>query len=338
MSAPAAASRLRNKPILSPRSSALLEKKSARAIEFLLARGTLPILYWLKKDILSVSAEREYRTLEKYAERIRILEGQGADGCWRSKKAAPCAPGAPNSQFFETISNSLRLYDFGCDAGQDAIGKAIGYVLAAQSREGLLGGECWSETSLLGHGLALEFLCRFGLDDDARVQKGFRLFLKSQSGDGGWSAPPSQQGTGAARQARKTRSRSSSLRATSIALRALAESARWRDSREARRAGDWVQDRLMKAKDSAEAASLNRWDEIFYPFRDVNILSNLDALARLNFRPDGAGVRSGLEWLVRRQNAAGYWEPRPAKASADDRLWATLAVLRVLKRFGLIFP
>ena len=94
----------------------------------------------------------------------------------------------------------------------------------------------------------------------------------------------------------------------------------------------------MKAKGSAEAASLNRWDEIFYPFREVNILSNLDALARLNFRPEtgpgpvGAGVaRSSPE-------CGGLLGAEAGQDLVDDRLWATLAVLRVLKRFGLIFP
>ena len=43
-----------------------------KAIEFLLARGNLPILYWLKKDILEVPVDREYKNLKKYATRIRI--------------------------------------------------------------------------------------------------------------------------------------------------------------------------------------------------------------------------------------------------------------------------
>lgn len=335
MSAPA--SPRASKPILSPRSSALLEKKSGRAIEFLLARGTLPILYWLKKDILSVSAEREYRNLEKYGERIRILEGQASDGCWRLKKTVASVPGGPSSHFFETIRNGLRLYDFGCDAGQEAIAKAVDYILSTQRRDGILGGGDWSESSLVGHALALEFLCRFGLDEDARVQKGFRRLIRSQLADGGWAIPLGQD-EAAAGKSRRKKQQAASSRITGIVLRALAESPRRRNSREARRAGEWIQECLLREKPSAAAPSASGWEEIAYPFREANILSNLDALARLGFRPDGAGVRLALEWLVRRQNAAGCWESKQAKSSGDDHLWATLAVLRVLKTFGLISP
>ena len=57
-----------------------------KAIEFLLARGNLPILYWLKKDILEVPIDREFKNLQKYASRIRILKSQKPNGGWCKRK------------------------------------------------------------------------------------------------------------------------------------------------------------------------------------------------------------------------------------------------------------
>ena len=326
-----------SKPVLSVRSSALLARKSGQAIEGLLSLGSLPILYWLKKDILSVSAEREYRNLEKYADRIRILQSQSPDGAWRSRKSGGSAAGSSRSPFFETIRYGLRLYDFGCDSRQPAVRKAADFIISTQDRDGLLGEPDRSEPLLSAHALALELLCRFGLDSDSRVQKGFRWLLKSQQPDGGWTTAEGRS-DGSAGKKERTKVRTSSPRVTGIVLRALAESPRWRASREARKAGDWIQGSVWGRKVPTAVQVSCRWEEISYPFAGVNILSCLDALSRMDFRPNDAGVRMGLEWLLRRQSASGLWESNEAKASNEDHLWTTLAVLRVLKRFGLISP
>ena len=42
-----------------------MRTRTNKAIEFLLARGNLPILYWLKKDILEVPVDREFKNLKK---------------------------------------------------------------------------------------------------------------------------------------------------------------------------------------------------------------------------------------------------------------------------------
>ena len=57
-----------------------------KAIEFLLARGNLPILYWLKKEILEVPIDREYKNLQKFAARIRIFKRQKPNGGWSKRR------------------------------------------------------------------------------------------------------------------------------------------------------------------------------------------------------------------------------------------------------------
>jgi hypothetical protein len=63
----------------------------------------------------------------------------------------------------------------------------------------------------------------------------------------------------------------------------------------------------------------------------------LDALSKLGFQADDhENIRRALDWLLRRQNKYGFWESGNKKASFEDHLWVTLAVLKVLKRFGAL--
>jgi len=47
-------------------------------------------------------------------------------------------------------------------------------------------------------------------------------------------------------------------------------------------------------------------------------------------------VQNGLDWMLKKQNKQGYWEAGNKKSTIEDHLWVTFAVLRVLKRFGLL--
>lgn len=312
--------------LLTPRSSAILAQKGGRAIEFLLARGILPVLYWLKKDILSVPAERELRNLEKYADRVRVLESQAPDGGWRLKKTAAPMPGSSSSRVLLAVENGSKLCDYGCGPEDEAVRAASGFLLAHSSRDGIFGDTADRTLSLDGQALCFTLLCRLGFDDEARVRKGLRRLVQAQNADGGWS--PSS-----GRAARR-----SSPAVTGLVLGALAESPTWRTSREARRAGEWLVGLFFRESRGSAGSDRFRWSEIAYPFWKTNILGCIDALSRIGFRPEEKKVRLSLEWLIRRQQPAGQWESRRDKATLDDHLWVTLAVLRVLKRFGLIAP
>ena len=323
------------KPAGALRSSVPYNLRAGRAIEFLLARGTLPVLYWLKKDVLAVPVEREGRNLEKFAERIRIQESQNPDGSWSKKKASVRTPGELENHLFETIRSVFRLYDFGCEGDKEALGKAVGFVFSTQTRDGVFQGPDWPEQSPITHALALELLCRLGLDADKRVQKGFRWLFKKQQADGGWCAP----GATDEAQARKRPSRKnpqSSARVTGVVLRAMAESPRWQRSRETRRAGEFLLSCFFADKTDARTRASSCWEELTYPFWSANILSGLDVLSKIGFKPDRGRIPQALDWLMRRQLGAGYWESKQEKASLEDHLWITLSVLRILKQFEII--
>jgi len=306
-----------------------------KAVEYLLARGHLPILYWLKKDILCVPADRELKNLEKYGDRIRILEEQLPDGSWRGKKTSDPSLRASNPAIppeVLTLQNLYRLYDFACDAETAGLRNAVHFLFGIQSRDGCFRAGDNDDHSLTFHALNLEILCRFGFDGDARVEKGFRWLLHQGRGKGEWLAscgrldakkPIGPKGD-------KT------LFCAGMTLRALSVSPSRRGQKEVQRLGEWLQDRLLKPDASLDPIAKSSWLEISYPFWSAGLLGNLDTLSRIGFKADRINIRKGLGWLMRRQRPEGHWESSRNRVAAEDHLWTTLAVLRVFKSFGLL--
>jgi len=123
---------------------------------------------------------------------------------------------------------------------------------------------------------------------------------------------------------------------TGMVLRALAASSTLRNSKEARQAGELLLSRFFKADKYDDRSLPSFWEEITYPFWATDILSSLDSLSKIGFTVENENVQEGIKWLLNQQNKRGYWEASSTKSSIEDYLWVTLAVLRVLKRFGLI--
>ena len=160
-----------------------------KAIEFLLARGNLPILYWLKKDILEVPVDREYKNLQKYAARIRLLEAQMPNGGWCKKKSAEHPQWEKTYYIVDTLRNAFKLHNYGCTLKDRGISKIIDFLFSTQSSEGDFRGAYLNEYAPTYHALTLEILCLYGFHDDKRTQNGFRWLVKNRQEDGGWVIP-----------------------------------------------------------------------------------------------------------------------------------------------------
>jgi prenyltransferase beta subunit len=321
---------------------------SAKAIEFLLARGHLPVLYWLKRDILDVPIDRESKNMRKFAARVRILETQKPDGSWWEKRLDTPIQWERTLYRVETLRNLSRLYDYGCTFREEGVQKALNFLFSLQSKEGDFRGTVLNEHTPTFHALTLEMLCRYGLDKDRRVQKGFRWILANRQKDGGWAFFP--QRSSQAPDNPSVRSRSNprsqpfkprrtqpfSHHVTGIILRALAESSTWRKSKEARQAGEKLMSCFFCDEVYEDRTFPSDWEKICYPFWNTDILGSLDSLSKVGFGADNETIQKGLEWLLKRQNSQGFWECGNKKTSLEDHLWVTLAVLRVLKRFDLL--
>ena len=323
----------------------MITNNSGRAIEFLLERGSLPVLYWLKRDILDVPCEREIRNLKKYAARVRILEGQRPDGSWCDKLIENSAAAARARAIADTLKNLYKLYDFGCTLDDEEIRKAVVFLFTTQSKQGDFRSVHSDECAPAFHALLLEILCRYGLDEDRRVQRGFRWIARSLA-EAEECFPSQSKTPGGGRPRRLSRSREAqSLRKSQqtffqfiagFFVRALAESSVWKKSRAARQAGEIILERFPRSEKSPEPEKPSCWVDITYPFWTNGTLSSLDSLSKLGFDPRDERIRKALAWLMNRQNNLGYWESEGAVASLEDHLWVTVSVLRILKRFGII--
>ncbi|MFB0564563.1 MAG: prenyltransferase/squalene oxidase repeat-containing protein [Candidatus Aminicenantaceae bacterium] len=319
-----------------------------KAIEFLLARGNLPILYWLKKDILEVPIDREHRNLQKFASRIRILKSQRPNGAWCRKKYEGHPRWEKTHYIVETLRNISRLYDFGCAMEDEGVPKAVEFLFSTQTQEGDFRGAYLNEYAPTYHALTLEILCRYGLDKDKRVQKGFRWILRSRQDDGGWVIPYRTinkeelkkrynfEAQLKLKPVKPDKSKPFSHLVTGMVLRAFAESPTWRKSKGAREAGELLLNRFFKEDKYDDRREAFFWEEITYPFWATDILSSLDSLSKIGFSPESGKIQHALQWLLSKQNNQGFWESIHRKSTLESHLWMTMAVLRVLKRFGLL--
>lgn len=319
-----------------------------RAIEFLLARGNLPILYWLKKDILEVPVDREFKNLQKYAARIRILKNQRANGGWYKRRYEGHPRWEKTYYIVETLRNMLKLHDYGACREDAGIQKAIKFLLSTQSKEGDFRGAYLNEYAPTYHALTLEILCLYGLDKSASVQKGFRWIIKNRQDDGGWVIPyrtidksqlKSRYNFRAQLKLNPVKPDTSqpfSHLVTGMVLRALAASSTWDKSKEAWRAGELLVSRFFKADKYDDRKLPSFWEEITYPFWATDILNSLDSLSKISFTLENKKIQEGINWLLKKQNKQGYWEASSNKSSLEDHLWVTFAALRVLKRSGLL--
>jgi hypothetical protein len=325
-----------------------MKLNTSKTIEFLLARGNLPILFWLKRDILDVPIDRESKNLRKFATRVRILDTQKTDGSWWEKHTDTPVQWERTFYRLDTLRNLYRLYDYGCTTREEGVQKALHFLFSLQSKEGDFRGTVLNEYTPTFHALTLEILCRYGLDKDRRVQKGFRWILENRQKDGGWTLYHFRPGKDNGRSfllsrsnpgvppSKPRKSQPFSHHVTGLILRAFAESPTWIKSKEARLAGEMLLKCFFCDEVYEEKTFPSDWEKICYPFWNTDVLSSLDALSKVGFQAENPTIQKGLDWLVRRQSSQGFWECGNKKSSFEDHLWVTLAVLRVFKRFGLL--
>jgi len=325
----------------------IMKFNTAKAIEFLLARGSIPVLFWLKKDILSVPVDRESKNMRKFAARVRILETQKPDGSWWERRSDTPIYWERTLYRVDTLRNLYRLYDYGCTIKEEGVERAIDFLFSLQSKEGDFRGTVLNLYTPTFHALTLELLCLYGLDKDRRVQKGFRWILDNRQKDGGWALYHPNLTPGAKSSAiawpnpkgqpfKPRKSQPFSHHVTGMVLRAFAESPTWRNSKEAWEAGEKLLNCFFCDEVYGDRTFPSDWEKICYPFWNTDILGSLDSLSKIGFSPENETIQKGLIWLAKKQSTQGFWECGNKKATLEDHLWVTLAVLKTLKRFGLL--
>ena len=113
------------------------------------------------------------------------------------------------------------------------------------------------------------------------------------------------------------RSRPSSHLITGIVLRALAAHPRYRHSADTCRAAELLKSRFFRRDVYPDRAAPSNWLIFSYPFWWTDLLSALDCLARIGFRPGDPDIARG-DGLVHRQpgtQRAVEYRAQPAQGS-----------------------
>jgi len=127
-----------------------------------------------------------------------------------------------------------------------------------------------------------------------------------------------------------------------MVLRAFAAHPAYRKSEAAITAGQLLKSRFFLPDSYTSYQAPGYWVRFDYPFWWNNLVAALDSLSLIGFGGDDPQIRSGLDWLIDHQEEDGTWKVTYAQekvmesksaARQQTKIWVTLAICRVLKRY-----
>jgi hypothetical protein len=242
------------------------------------------------------------------------------------------------------------------DRQHPAIDKAAEYVLSCQTKEGDIRGILANQYAPYYTGALMSLLIKAGYADDPRIERGFRWLLDMRQDDGGWViGSPGITGMGRIPQAELIDLTSNTARETARAfdwakpfsaagtgmvIRAFAAHPQYRKSEEAAAAARLLKSGMFKKDNGSSYRHQDNWVRFQYPFWWTNIVSTLDTLSLIGFTAEDGNVWNALQWLIDHQEENGLWKASYSgihrdpdiTRTAEEQLWITLAICRVMKR------
>lgn len=298
------------------------------------------IRFFTKRDLLGEPAGST-RGLWDLPEAARLIQTQRADGAWQYPTPRMPIRSRDNYNLLETYRVLGFLVEkYGVDRRHDALRRAARYIFNHQSAAGDLRGIYGNQLSPNYTAGFLELLTKAGLSAAPQVERGFRWLLEVRQADAGWAIPFRTVGkrfdarTLRSRTIAPERSRPSSHLVTGVVLRAFAAHPRYRWSAAARSAGALLVKRLFKPDSYPDRRAAGYWTAFTYPYWFTDLLSALDALAKIGFSNHEQGISRAVEWFRQRQHADGLWRLRTLKMVREPErdAWLSLAICRVFVR------
>jgi hypothetical protein len=328
--------------------------KSAQNWRTRLATETVPALlvapnqaigYFARRDLLD---ERPGPVVFTWGlpEPQKLLLRQRRDGFWEKagKKTGIYPP--YHYRLVETFKHFRVLverYEF--DKNHPSVKKAAEFLFSCQTEEGDIRGFIGNQYATYYTGYVLALLIRAGYEDDPRVEKAMQWLLSMRQDDGGWTAPilthkwDRETGYKLTSQYMEPimpdRTRPFSHNWTDMVLRAFAAHSKYRESKEAKAAGDLLKSSFFKPDAYTSYHSAKYWTRFLFWW--PNLLTALESLTYLGFKADDLDIKKGLDWFIENQRPDGLWKLESEKEISprdkDERLWLGLRVCRMLKRY-----
>ncbi len=316
----------------------------------LLSSGLKALDYYARRDLLGESAGSP-RVLWNLPEAKRILAGQQPDGAWphRGGEKHP----AVNYRLIETWKRFRFLVEqYGFTRKHPRAELAAEFLFSCQTREGDIRGFLANQYATYYTGALMALLIKAGYGEDPRIEKGFQWLLAMRQDDGGWTVPILTRRLDGAAKYRLTseyapplepdRARPFSHNWTGMVLRAFAAHPEYRESEAARTAAQLLKSRFFRPDCYSSYRAAGYWVRFDYPFWWNNLVVALDSLSRIGLSGADEDIREALEWLIGHQEETGLWrisyarpggKEKETAAAQEKKLWVSLAICRVLKRF-----
>jgi hypothetical protein len=323
-------------------------------IEPLMNSGDTAIMYYVRRDLLSEPVEGiEY--IWDLPEPQKLLRKQDLSGFWKSSTQNREKAPAENYDLFETFKHISKLIDMYCFTRKhSSIQRAAEYIFSCQTDEGDIRGILGNQYAPYYTGIIMSLLIKAGYEDDPRIEKGFNWLLSMRQNDGGWViGSPGLFG----RHSWKERcifttqhvetkrdfdwSKPFGHSGTGMVIRAFAVHPYYRTTKEAKIAAQLLKSHFFKKDNYSSYRSAENWVNFKYPFFWTDLISALDSICLIGIPKDDQDVNRGLDWLVANQQESGLWKNSYSKIhkasenkrSQEARLWISLAICRIFKRY-----
>jgi hypothetical protein len=310
----------------------------------LLSSGNRAIQYSTRLHFLGETDRIE--ALWQLPQVAEIIGRQREDGSWKYRAAQSHVRSRQDYDQLETFRILAQLIElYGLTRQHPSVGKAAGFLFARQTEEGDFRGIYQNQYTPNYSAAIMELLIKAGYEEDPRIVRGFTWLLSIRQDDGGWAIPlrtVSGKGYGTLMEAlsnprpiQPERPKPFSQLATGVVLRAFAAHHKYRESKEAKTAGELLKSRLFQPDKYPDRRNASYWTKFTFPFWFTDLLSALDSLSLLGFSQDGPRIAEALEWFRIRQQEDGLWKLSLLKNKSipDLPLWTSLSVCKVFKRF-----
>ncbi len=259
-----------------------------------------------------------------------LLAAQGSGGHWGKRDYY--LPRASRGTFWVLSV----LGDLGLTAEEEQIRQACEWMFTHQRENGSFGrrrrvqgkGIVWDEDpGPCTDARIVRFLIQLGYGDDPRVRSAINWLLSIQRDDDMWFCRGAE-GRGC-------------LRATLDLLRLAALHPQTAAQPGVKQAAAAVCSLLMEPRMSRYhvGEAWGTWEYLKYPTFGINVISALDALARLGYTPKEPKIAAAVKYLLSRQLRDGSWplddtwsqSPIDFGPPGEPNKWVTLEALTALK-------
>ena len=326
-----------------------LDRLRYNPVQEMLQSGNDAASYFVRRDLLEERVE-PITYVWQLPEAQKILRRQRHDGSWKYPGKRTIKYPKHHYGLLETFKQFRLLVErYELTREHPAGEKAAEFLFTCQTDDGDFRGMIGNQYATYYTGAIMAHLIKAGYEDDPRIERGFQWLLSMRQDDGGWTVPLLTHSLDRETQYRLTsqhadpvepvRSKPFSHNWTDMVLRAFAAHPRYRESEEARAAGDLLKSRFFKPDAYSSYKAASYW--VRFAFWWPNLITSLDSLSRMGFSRDDPDIKTALDWFIKHQGPDGLWKVTYVKGknvvdnerNRERRLWVSLAICRIFKRF-----